>query len=154
MSYCMVQSNQPVMLFKLFKMLENFVDFQVYEDAAPLSTLECSFQIILLEYTEILMKNQLQSDGQDPMLAGQHKDALDEQINTISAKDMNQIFLSIECEDQKSRGASGMRFSFSKDGYSRSSDRNSGSGANLASRTSGFRDSSIKYTLRSGAGEI
>jgi len=104
------------------------------------------------------MKDQLQAGGQDPMLAGQPKDELDEQINTINAKDMNQIFLSIECEDQKSRGASGMRFSFSKDGYSRSSDPNSqfnsGSGANLASRTSGFRDSSVKYTLRSGAGEI
>ena len=109
------------------------------------------------------MKDQLQSAGQDPMLAGQHKDELDEQINininNISAKDMNQIFLSIECEDQKSRAASGMRFSFSKDGYSRSSENrnsqfNSGSGANLASRTSGFRDSSVKYTLRSGAGEI
>ena len=104
------------------------------------------------------MKNQLQPDGQDPMLAGKHKDEIDEQINTLSAKDMNQIFLSIECEDQKNRGSSGMRFSFSKDGYSRSSDRNSpfnsGSGANLAGRTSGFRDSSVKYTLRSGAGEI
>ena len=59
-------------------------------------------------------------------------------INNISVKDMNQIFLSIGQEDVKNRGSSsansGMRFSFSKDGYSRSSDRNSGSGVNPVSR--------------------
>ena len=68
------------------------------------------------------------------MLTDKHKDELDEQINNMSVKDMNQIFLSIECEDQKNRGSSGMRFSFSKDGHSRSSDRNSGSGVNPVSR--------------------
>jgi hypothetical protein len=34
------------------------MNYEIYEEAAPVSTLETAFQIILLEYSEYLMNKQ------------------------------------------------------------------------------------------------
>jgi hypothetical protein len=46
------------------------VDFDNYEQAAPVSTLETAFQIILLEYSEIIEKNQT-----PPIIISQHQES-------------------------------------------------------------------------------
>ena len=38
-------------IYKTFKVIEPFIDFQNYEEAAPISTFETAFHIILLEYS-------------------------------------------------------------------------------------------------------
>jgi len=48
-----VKCEHPGKLFEIFKVVISFVDFQVYEDAAPLSTMETAFQIIILMYSDI-----------------------------------------------------------------------------------------------------
>ena len=92
--------------------MENFVDFQVYEDAAPLSTLETSFQIILLEYTDILLQREASSLN-IPIESGKtasHKDLTDTQINTLHQQDMMHIQLSID--NYESRDNSKVKYSF------------------------------------------
>jgi hypothetical protein len=43
LGYCIVKSENPEKLFEIFKVIINFIDFSVYEDAAPLSTMETAF---------------------------------------------------------------------------------------------------------------
>ena len=38
--------------------MENFTNYEIYEEAAPMSTIETAFQIILLEYSDHLLKQQ------------------------------------------------------------------------------------------------
>jgi hypothetical protein len=56
-AHLITKHSQPSELYIAFKIVENFINFQVYEDAAPISTLETSIQIILLEYSEMVLKS-------------------------------------------------------------------------------------------------
>ena len=58
MAYIITKIQNPTELYVAFKVVENFIDYTVYEDAAPVSTLETSIQIILLEYSEMVLKSQ------------------------------------------------------------------------------------------------
>ena len=58
MAYCIVQAQCPSSIFTAFKVVENFINYEIYEEAAPISTIETAFQIILLEYSDHLLKNQ------------------------------------------------------------------------------------------------
>lgn len=59
MAYLLINSEKAPMIYQVFKVLEHFVDFEHYEDAAPLSTVETAFHIILLEYSELLLQKKL-----------------------------------------------------------------------------------------------
>jgi|DEB0MinimDraft_12_1074336.scaffolds.fasta_scaffold15062_1 hypothetical protein len=54
MAYLIVQTQLAPEIYQIFKTVENFVNFEVYEEAAPLSTIETAFHIILLEFSELL----------------------------------------------------------------------------------------------------
>ena len=57
MAYCIIQSKDPARVFTIFKAVENFINYENFEEAAPISTLETAFSIILLEYSEIYINN-------------------------------------------------------------------------------------------------
>ena len=61
MAYLIVQSACAKEVLMKFKAVENFVNFELYEEAAPISTVETAFQIIMLEFSEaIILTNQSQ----------------------------------------------------------------------------------------------
>lgn len=62
MAYLIVQSGNASSIYRVFKIIENFVNFEHFEEAAPLSTMETAFHIILLEYSEMILKHQLAND--------------------------------------------------------------------------------------------
>lgn len=61
MGYCIVKSENPEKLFEIFKVIINFIDFEVYEDAAPISTMETAFQLIILMYSDICRQSNIKS---------------------------------------------------------------------------------------------
>ena len=61
MAYCIVKCENPDKLFEIFKVIINFIDFEVYEDAAPISTMETAFQLIILMYSDICRQSNKKS---------------------------------------------------------------------------------------------
>ena len=59
MAYLIIQSGKPSHIFKVLKTVENFINYEHYEEAAPISTLETGFHIILLEYSDNLIKEKM-----------------------------------------------------------------------------------------------
>lgn len=55
MAYLVIKSGKAEDIFIAFKTIEHFVNFENYSEAAPLSTLETAFHIILLEYSEQIL---------------------------------------------------------------------------------------------------
>ena len=55
MAWGLVQSNGIALIMQKFKAVENLVNYQSYQEAAPVSTLETALQIILLEFSEIVL---------------------------------------------------------------------------------------------------
>ena len=58
MAYCIMQTAEPQRIYAAFKVVENFVDFKIFEEAAPISTMETAFQLILLDYSELQAKSE------------------------------------------------------------------------------------------------
>jgi hypothetical protein len=70
----------------VFKIIENFVSYESYEEAAPISTLETAFNIILLEYSELLLTQYAQTTQRShgiPVVIDKAYNLSDEQINQI-----------------------------------------------------------------------
>jgi len=40
MAYCIVKSKDPPGIFTIFKAVENFVNYENFEEAAPISTID------------------------------------------------------------------------------------------------------------------
>ena len=81
MAYLIVQTKKADQIYKVYKVVENFVNFEQYEEAAPLSTIETAFHIIILEYSEQLVKKEALS-----LL--EHQEYTDEQLAQVQNQDM------------------------------------------------------------------
>ena len=57
-AYCIVKSANISQIFKVFKVAENFVEYEDFEDAAAISTLHSAFEIIIFEYSKLLIQSQ------------------------------------------------------------------------------------------------
>jgi len=55
MAYCIIKSKDPAGIFTIFKAVENFISYESFEESAPITTLDTAFQVILLEYSELLL---------------------------------------------------------------------------------------------------
>jgi hypothetical protein len=55
MAYLLCKIELVPEIFIVLKTIECFINFEVYEEAAPVSTIETALHIILLEYTELFM---------------------------------------------------------------------------------------------------
>ena len=55
MASCIVKLTHPEKVLQRFWLLEKFVNFELQETAAPMSTLETAFKVIALEFTEIIL---------------------------------------------------------------------------------------------------
>ena len=56
-AYCLIQSERPESVFLAVKTVQQFTDFTIFEEAAPISTMETAFALILLEYNEIVRRS-------------------------------------------------------------------------------------------------
>lgn len=56
MASCIVKLSHPENVLQRFWLLEKFVNFELQETAAPMSTLETAFKVIALEFTEIILE--------------------------------------------------------------------------------------------------
>ena len=50
-------------MYAAFKLVEPFVNFTVFEEAAPISTMETAFALIMLDYNEVAAR---ESKGELP----------------------------------------------------------------------------------------
>jgi len=57
MAHLLTKTELTPEIFIIIKIIECFVNFEVYEEAAPLSTIETALKIILLEYSEMLISD-------------------------------------------------------------------------------------------------
>lgn len=64
-SFCIIKSGNIAQIFRTFKIAENFIDFEVYEDAAAMSTIDTAFQIIVLEYSKLIYQSRHSSRHDD-----------------------------------------------------------------------------------------
>ena len=55
MASCIVKLDHPEKVLQRFWLLKKFVNYELQETAAPMSTLETTLQVIPLEFTEIIL---------------------------------------------------------------------------------------------------
>ena len=58
LAYCIVRSGNIKQIYRTFKVAENFVEYEDFEDAAAVSTMHSAFEIIIFEYSKLIIQSQ------------------------------------------------------------------------------------------------
>lgn len=55
LAYCIVQAGNVKEVYQWFRVAERFVEYEDFEDAAAVSTMYSAFEIIVFEYSRVLV---------------------------------------------------------------------------------------------------